>query len=105
MTVLAWDYFLVYQIKDIRNGKTSSRLWKVLAFLSVKHQKEAQKFGVIYRTGWQEMLRAREQDSCGICVHMCFPSYGKKEKKKKKDLACFWYTKLLFFFFFLIVTG
>lgn len=29
MTVLARDYFLVYQIKDIRNGKTSSRLWKV----------------------------------------------------------------------------
>lgn len=81
MTVLAWDYFLVYQIKDIRNGKTSSRLWKVLAFLSVKHQKEAQKFGIIYRIGWQEMLRAREQDSCGICVHM-FSLLWKEEKKK-----------------------
>lgn len=78
MTVLAWDYFLVYQIKDIRSGKTSSRLWKVLAFLSVKYQKEGQKSGVIYRTGWQEMLRAREQDSCGICVHIHFPSYEKK---------------------------
>lgn len=101
MTVLAWDYFLVYQIKDIRNGKTSSRLWKVLAFLSVKHQKEAQKFGVIYRTGWQEMLRAREQDSCGICVHMCFPSYGKKEEKKKKKGPClFLIHKTAFFFFF-----
>lgn len=99
MTVLAWDYFLVYQIKDIRNGKTSSRLWKVLAFLSVKQQKEAQKFGVIYRTGWQEMLRAREQDSCGICVHMCFPSYGKKEKKKKRTLPVF-DTQNCFFFFF-----
>lgn len=44
------------------------------------------------------MLRAREQDSCGICVHMCFPSYGKKEKKKR-TLPVF-DTQNCFFFFF-----
>lgn len=42
------------------------------------------------------MLRAREQDSCGICVHMCFPSYGKKEKKKGPCL--FLIHKTAFFF-------
>lgn len=45
------------------------------------------------------MLRAREQDSCGICVHMCFPSYGKKEKKKKGP-CLFLIRKTAFFFFF-----
>lgn len=83
MTVLAWDYFLVYQIKDIRNGKTSSRLWKVLAFLSVKHQKEAQKFGVIYLCS--ELVSKTAVASVFICV---FPPMEKR-KKKKKDLACF----------------
>lgn len=46
------------------------------------------------------MLRAREQDSCGICVHMCFPSYGKKEKKKKKRTLPVFDTQNCFFFFF-----
>lgn len=76
MTVLAWDYFLVYQIKDIRNGKTSSRLWKVLAFLSVKHQKEAQKFARV------------------------FPPMEKREKKKKRTLPVFDTQNCFFFFFF-----